>query len=220
MVWLADDAAAAQLSEDRDVILGGDVGGTKTILALCDDAGVLVRERDVRRERLRLARGRGRELRRRRARHRGVLRRRRPGRARRREDHEPAVDDPHATRSPRRSAARASALINDLQATALGALVIPAELVRRAASRRDRAERGTISVIAPGTGLGEATLFTTARRYRALPSEGGHADFAPTTDEEVELWRYLHGKYGDHVSNERILSGNGIADLYGFASRR
>ena len=65
-------------------------------------------------------------------------------------------------------------------------------------------------------GLGEATLYHDGACYQALPSEGGHADFAPTTDEEIDLLRFLRGKYGDHVSNERILSGNGIADLYAF----
>jgi glucokinase len=56
-------------------------------------------------------------------------------------------------------------------------------------------------------------------RYRALPSEGGHADFAPSTDEELELLRYLRERHGGHVSWERVLSGNGIGALYDFARR-
>jgi glucokinase len=79
-----------------------------------------------------------------------------------------------------------------------------------------RPEHSTIAVIAPGTGLGEALLFHDGRTYHALPSEGGHADFAPTTDEEIEVLRFLRSKYGDHISNERVLSGNGIGDLYDF----
>lgn len=52
--------------------------------------------------------------------------------------------------------------------------------------------------------------------YRALPWQGGHADFAPGTERELGLWRYLRGRYGEHVSYERVLSGNGLGDLYGF----
>ena len=110
-------------------------------------------------------------------------------------------------------------LLNDLQATALGALVIPPEsfaILQAGTGEPD----GTIAVIAPGTGLGEAVLYHDGVRYRALPSEGGHADLAPGTDEEIELLRYLRGLYGDHVSNERVLSGPGIGDLYGFTRTR
>jgi len=114
-------------------------------------------------------------------------------------------------------------LINDLQATALGALVVPADAfaVLQAASAPASTgsiggSHGTIAVIAPGTGLGEATLVWDGTRYRALPSEGGHADFAPTTDEEIELLRYLRERYGGHVSYERVLSGDGLGDLYAF----
>jgi glucokinase len=107
------------------------------------------------------------------------------------------------------------ALLNDLQATALGTLVLaPAQLA--ILQEGARPEHGTIAVIAPGTGLGEAVLLSDGTTYRALPSEGGHADFAPTTDEEIELLRFLRRRHGGHVSNERILSGNGIGALYDF----
>ena len=109
------------------------------------------------------------------------------------------------------------ALLNDLQATALGTLVLPdmtfAVLQAPAAAR---APDATIAVLAPGTGLGEALLVSDGAHYRALPSEGGHADFAPGTDEEIALLRYLHERYGDHVSYERVLSGAGIGNLYDF----
>jgi len=107
-------------------------------------------------------------------------------------------------------------LINDLQATALGALVMPVDAFAVLQAQSGPAAHGTIAVIAPGTGLGEATLVWDGHRYRALPSEGGHADFAPTTDEEIELLRFLRKRYGGHVSYERVLSGDGIGDLYAF----
>jgi glucokinase len=109
------------------------------------------------------------------------------------------------------------ALLNDLQATALGALVIDKFAVLQDGKVPPN---GTIAVIAPGTGLGEAMLVHDGRRYVALPSEGGHADFAPGTDEEIELLRFLRAKYGRHVSNERVLSGAGIGDLYDFVREK
>jgi len=108
-------------------------------------------------------------------------------------------------------------LLNDLQTTALGALALPAAaftpLQEPAAPL---APGATVAVIAPGTGLGQSILLSDGVRYRALPTEAGHADFAPGTDEEIELFRFLRGRYGDHVSVERVLSGDGIGDLYDF----
>ncbi len=110
-------------------------------------------------------------------------------------------------------------LLNDLQATALGTLALPPEGFSVLQPEKDHDLHGTIAVIAPGTGLGEATLVHDGRRYVALPSEGGHADWAPGTDEELDLWRFLREKYGAHVSVERVLCGNGIGDLYDFCRR-
>lgn len=109
-------------------------------------------------------------------------------------------------------------LLNDLQATALGALALPAgAFAVLQAPAAPPAPGATVAVIAPGTGLGESVLVADeSGRYRALPSEGGHADFAPTTDEELELLRFLRGRHGSHVSVERVLSGDGIGDLYDF----
>jgi glucokinase len=76
--------------------------------------------------------------------------------------------------------------------------------------------KGTIAVIAAGTGLGEALLYTDGTDYHPIASEGGHADFAPRTDEEIELLRYLRGRFNGHVSYERVLSGPGIDNIYCF----
>ncbi len=113
-------------------------------------------------------------------------------------------------------------LLNDLQATALGTLVLPDDKfgVLQAGAPVQTAEGGdrpSIAIVAPGTGLGESLLVATGDRYRALPSEGGHADFAPTSDDEIALLHFLRGKYGPHISYERVLSGAGIGDLYAFA---
>ena len=74
---------------------------------------------------------------------------------------------------------------------------------------------GAIAVLAPGTGLGEAFLTWEGTRYSAHPSEGGHADFAPTNKTEIKLLRYLHERF-DHVSYERICSGMGLPNIYNF----
>ena len=74
---------------------------------------------------------------------------------------------------------------------------------------------GPIAVVAPGTGLGEAFLVWDGTRYIASSSEGGHADFAPADEMQADLWRHLASKFG-HVSCERVCSGSGIPNLYGF----
>ncbi len=76
-------------------------------------------------------------------------------------------------------------------------------------------QRGAIAVIAPGTGLGEAFLTWNGRRYQAHPSEGGHAAFGPGNAEQIGLLQFLHGRF-QHVSYERVCSGIGIPNLYDF----
>ena len=75
--------------------------------------------------------------------------------------------------------------------------------------------RGALAVIAPGTGLGEAFLTSAGGRYRAHPSEGGHASFAPNDDLQLDLLRYLRKRRG-HVSCERVCSGLGLPNIYAF----
>lgn len=103
-------------------------------------------------------------------------------------------------------------LINDLVAIAMS---LPL-LKRRewAPLNKARSPRGqNIVLLAPGTGLGEALLVFDREDHVPLASEGGHVDFAPRDEEEIELWRYLRGRF-DHVSPERILSGPGLVNIY------
>ena len=74
---------------------------------------------------------------------------------------------------------------------------------------------GAIGVIAPGTGLGEAFLTWDGLGYRAHASEGGHANFAPTNQFEIELLRYLLKQF-EHVSCERVCSGRGLPNIYAY----
>ncbi len=76
---------------------------------------------------------------------------------------------------------------------------------------------GAIAIVAPGTGLGEAFLIWDGSRYRACASEGGHADFAPTNRMECELLNYLQETLGlEHISYERVCSGLGIPNIYSY----
>ena len=105
-------------------------------------------------------------------------------------------------------------LLNDLEAVANGVPHL-ATADRHTLNPGQPEERGAIAVIAPGTGLGEAFLTWHGGRYRAHPSEGGHAAFGPGDAEQIELLRYLHGRFR-HVSYERVCSGSGIPNLYDF----
>jgi glucokinase len=109
-------------------------------------------------------------------------------------------------------------LLNDLEATAYGVLNIP-EKDRLVLQQGEVRKHGAIAVIAAGTGLGEGALMWDGRRYRAMPSEGGHSDFAPRNELEMELLRFLLTKF-KRVSYERILSGPGFATLYEFFRSR
>ncbi len=74
---------------------------------------------------------------------------------------------------------------------------------------------GNQAVIAPGTGLGEAGLFWDGSRHHVFACEGGHTDFGPDGDLQIELLRFLKARFG-HVSYERILSGPGLVNVYEF----
>ncbi len=74
-------------------------------------------------------------------------------------------------------------------------------------------KKQALALIAAGTGLGECILYWDGARYRPMPSEGGHDDFAPNSDSEIELLRHFRGNYL-HVSYERIVSGPGLHAVY------
>jgi glucokinase len=105
-------------------------------------------------------------------------------------------------------------LINDLEATAYGSLrLAPDEkMVLNAGIAQPRRP---IAVIAAGTGLGEGALVWDGKRYRAIPSEGGHTDFGPRNEVEIELLRFLTKKF-HRTSYERIIAGPGFVNLYEF----
>jgi glucokinase len=108
----------------------------------------------------------------------------------------------------------ATLLINDLEASAwgIGALAA-ADLV--ALNHVSGPAIGNQAVIAPGTGLGEAGLFWDGSRHHVFACEGGHTDFGPQGDLQIELVRFLQARFG-HVSYERILSGPGLVNVYEF----
>jgi glucokinase len=105
-------------------------------------------------------------------------------------------------------------LLNDLAAIAHAVPFLePADL--HTLNVGQAAPGGAMAVVAPGTGLGEAFLTWDGSRYRPQASEGGHADFAPTNPFEVELLRYLQGGF-EHVSYERVCSGRGLPNIYAY----
>ena len=107
----------------------------------------------------------------------------------------------------------ATLLINDLEANAWGIGALgPQDLVPL---NRVAQSVGNQAVIAPGTGLGEAGLFWNGSQHQVFACEGGHADFAPQGELQIDLLRFLASRY-EHVSYERILSGPGLVNVYEF----
>jgi glucokinase len=105
-------------------------------------------------------------------------------------------------------------LLNDLAAIAHAVPFLePLEL--HTLNEGEPVKGGTLAVVAPGTGLGEAFLTWEGSRYATHPSEGGHADFAPTNELEVGLWGYLLDRL-DHVSYEQVCSGLGLPNVYAY----
>jgi glucokinase len=106
-------------------------------------------------------------------------------------------------------------LLNDLMAVGLGAIASPAKNLVSLQVGRPKKTGGTISVIAAGTGLGEAMFLWDGQEHIACASEGGHTDFAPRNGVEDELLSVLRAEHG-RVSYERIASGSTISMVYRF----
>jgi len=105
-------------------------------------------------------------------------------------------------------------LINDLEANAWGIAALGPDDVVSLNKVKD-APVGNQAVIAAGTGLGEAGMYWDGATYQVFASEGGHADFAPRNNLEIELLHYLIKRFG-HVSYERIVSGPGLVNVFHF----
>lgn len=104
-------------------------------------------------------------------------------------------------------------LINDLHANAYGLSAL--EEKDFAIITEGKVNNGNASIISPGTGLGEAGMYWDGSHYHPYASEGGHCSFSPRDGVDIELWKFLTNKYG-HVSWERVISGQGIYNIYQF----
>lgn len=109
-------------------------------------------------------------------------------------------------------------LLNDVVALAYAVPELAPEAVRTL-QQGERVDGGTIAVVAPGTGLGEAFLTWDGAAYRAYPTEAGHADFAPGDSLQEELLAWMRSRV-DPVSTEHVCSGSGIPNLYDFLKAR
>jgi glucokinase len=106
-------------------------------------------------------------------------------------------------------------LINDLEANGYGVAELTTEQVYTL-SEGDASQMGNRALIAAGTGLGEGFLVWNGRSHLPNPSEGGHADYAPRNEDEIDLLRFLKQKYNGRVSFERVISGMGLTNIYEF----
>ena len=106
-------------------------------------------------------------------------------------------------------------LINDLEANGYGIAELTAEQIFTL-SEGDASQMGNRALIAAGTGLGEAFLVWNGHGHIPYPSEGGHVDYAPRNEDEIDLLRFLKQKYNGRISYERIVSGMGLTNIYEF----
>tara|TARA_R110000764_G_scaffold215747_1_gene302434 strand:+ start:99 stop:1169 length:1071 start_codon:yes stop_codon:yes gene_type:complete len=106
---------------------------------------------------------------------------------------------------------RSVSLINDMEANAFGLAALHEKdfYILKYGPKIP----GNAAIISPGTGLGEAGLFWDGSHYHPFATEGGHCDFSPRNEADMEIWQYFQQKYG-HVSWERLISGPGIYDIY------
>ncbi|HEY3705540.1 MAG TPA: glucokinase, partial [Terracidiphilus sp.] len=106
-------------------------------------------------------------------------------------------------------------LINDLEANGYGIAELQADQIYTL-SEGDPSQIGNRALIAAGTGLGEGLLMWNGRIHMPYASEGGHADFAPRNEDEIDLLRFLRQKYNGRISWERVISGMGMTSVFEF----
>jgi glucokinase len=105
-------------------------------------------------------------------------------------------------------------LLNDLEANAWGVCALADKDFHTLNIGVENSD-GNAAIIAAGTGLGEAGMYRDGGRHHPFATEGGHADFSPGSELEIELLRFLADRYG-HVSWERLLSGPGLLNIHDF----
>ncbi|MGH7596894.1 MAG: glucokinase [bacterium] len=122
------------------------------------------------------------------------------------------TDEAHITRTLGIASVK---LVNDLVATTSSIPFLNADDLLTVHQGLPAGRETTFGVLAPGTGLGQAFLYKQGGQFIALPSEGGHADFAPNNEIEIALLKYLLAKFR-RVSYERVLCGPGLVNIYNF----
>ena len=105
-------------------------------------------------------------------------------------------------------------ILNDLESSAFAIPYLKESDLMTIYSSQSPLE-GNAAVIAPGTGLGEAAMFWDGKVYHPFATEGGHCDFGPRDQTDIDLLIYLQKKFG-HVSWERLVSGPGIINIFEF----
>lgn len=105
-------------------------------------------------------------------------------------------------------------LLNDLEANALGLDTLTPDQLHNLNPGQARSGANR-ALIAAGTGLGLALMLPEGDGWQVVASEGGHVDFAPRTEREMALWRFLAADHG-HISVERVVSGQGLANVYAY----
>lgn len=106
-------------------------------------------------------------------------------------------------------------LINDLEANGYGIAELKADQIFTL-SEGDPSQAGNRALVSAGTGLGEGLLIWNGKQHIPYPSEGGHTDYAPRNEDEIDLLRFLKQKYNGRISFERVVAGMGLTSIYEF----
>ncbi|HEY9127815.1 MAG TPA: glucokinase [Acidobacteriaceae bacterium] len=106
-------------------------------------------------------------------------------------------------------------LINDLEANGYGIAELKSDQIFTL-SEGDPSQTGNRALVSAGTGLGEGLLIWNGKQHIPYPSEGGHTDYAPRNEDEIDLLRFLKQKYNGRISFERVVAGMGLTSIYEF----